>query len=110
LPDIVGRAHRFRLPATARRLRLVSRHAVPAQGRADSSDHRQLGVAVSRCVLDGREVALDDARLSSGWHRVEPKWRWTDGDAGLALAGGRALEIEVAMTERYWAEQPGQRV
>jgi hypothetical protein len=108
-PEIAGRVHRFRLPATAGRVRLVSRHAVPTEVRADSSDYRRLGVAVSRCVLDEREVALSDARLSSGWHRVESHWRWTDGDAGLALAGARVLEIEVAMTERYWVERPEKR-
>jgi hypothetical protein len=65
---------------------------------------------VSRIRLDGTPIALADARLSSGWHEVEydgagPAWRWTDGDAGLALAGVSVLEVEVAMTERYWVER-----
>ena len=30
------------------------------------------------------------------------------GNAGLALPGGHVLDIEIAMTERYWAdERPG---
>ena len=58
----------------------------------------------------GRVVGLDDPRLTSGWHDNEagegegaaPGWRWTDGDAGLDLPGVRILEIDIAMTERYW--------
>ena len=107
-PDIHGQTHRFRLPATACGARLASRHARPAHMRA-STDHRPLGVAVSRITWNQRPIALTDARLSSGWHDAEydnaqPAWRWTDGDAGLAIAGGGLLEIEIALTERYWLE------
>jgi hypothetical protein len=109
-PKIAGRTHRFRLPATARGARLMSRNAIPAEVSADNRDHRRLGVAVSRIALDGHTIALTDPRLSSGWHDVEyngaeAAWRWTDGDAGLALTGVRTLEVEVAMTERYWVER-----
>jgi hypothetical protein len=31
--------------------------------------------------------------------------RWQRCRAGLALAGGRILEITVAITERYWIDQ-----
>jgi hypothetical protein len=102
LPETAGRTHRFRLPATARSIRLASRRTVPAHMRPDGDDHRCLGVAVSRITLDGREMPLDDIRLGSGWHATEADWRWTDGDAGLAVAGVRMLEIEVALTARYW--------
>jgi hypothetical protein len=58
-------------------------------------------------VLDGKPIALGDARLHSGGHDIEqsapePGWRWSDGDAGLLLPGGSRLGIDVAMTERYW--------
>jgi hypothetical protein len=80
---------------------------VPAEVRHDSNDHRRLGVAVSRVVYGGEEISLNDPRLGSGWHDTEYSggdivWRWTDGEAGLALPGGRALDIEVAIAERYW--------
>ncbi|MFI4981359.1 MAG: Hint domain-containing protein, partial [Nevskiales bacterium] len=110
-PEITGRLHRFHLPALACRTTLVSRNAVPAEIRADSDDHRRLGVAISRVLLDGRSVALDDAALGCGWHEVEagegaaPGWRWTDGDASLAIVGVQVLEVEVAITEQYWVGQ-----
>jgi hypothetical protein len=109
-PEVEGRRHRFRLPAWACGVRLLSRSAVPAQVRARSRDHRRLGVAVARVMFDGSTIPLRDARLSSGWHQAEPdgsggSWRWTDGDAGLAIAGVRALDLDIAMTERYWLEE-----
>jgi hypothetical protein len=108
--EVVGRRHRFRLPARARGVRLVSRSAVPAETGIASDDTRRLGVAVAALTLDGTPVGLDDARLTSGWHAVEageaaaPAWRWTDGEGALAIAGGRVLDVDIAMTERYWLE------
>ena len=103
-PVVQGRVHRFRLEPGACAGRIVSRSTVPASVSAEAVDHRRLGVAVSRIVIDGRRVALDDARLGAGWHPVEAGggWRWTDGEAALDLAGACAVDIEVAMTERYW--------
>jgi autotransporter passenger strand-loop-strand repeat protein len=107
-PEISGRRRRFLLPTTVPVVRLASRAAIPAQATEDGKDTRRLGVAVSGVWLDGRQIALTDGRLSSGWYPVESAgdWRWTDGNAGLALAGVRVLEIEVALTERYWLEPP----
>jgi hypothetical protein len=106
-PETAGRVHRFRLGRMASAVRLVSLSAVPAAVHADSSDHRRLGVAVSRIVLDGRAIPLADARLGAGWHAFEADgagggWRWTDGDAALDVPGAGVLEVEVVMTERYW--------
>ena len=105
MPEVSGPTHRFRLPPAACGVRLLSRNAIPAQTRADSNDFRNLGVAVACVVLNGQAIPLDDARLSSGWHGAESGWRWTDGDAGLALAGGRILDVTIAMTERYWTRR-----
>jgi hypothetical protein len=104
-----GRWHRFRLPRRATRpaamrqapMRLVSRHFVPAQLDLCSPDRRRLGVAVGRIRADGHDLALDDPRLTGGWHAPEAGQRWTDGAAGLELAGVEILEVEVALAGRY---------
>ena len=75
-----------------------------------SDDCRRLGAAIEQVALDGRAVPLDDPRLTSGWHDPEGAWRWTDGDAGLALAGVRVLAFGVAMRGRYWADRRPGRV
>ena len=71
--------------------------------RPDADDCRTLGVAIANLCFDGTLIRRDDARLSSGWHAAEPEWRWTDGDAGLALAGVRMLSFTVALTGTYYA-------
>jgi serralysin len=109
-PQVRGRVRRFRVPASARSIRLLSRSAVPAEVWPDGTDRRRLGVAVSRLVYGGEAIALTDPRLGAGWHAAETggadgAWRWTDGAAELALPGGRrVLDIEVAITERYWLD------
>jgi hypothetical protein len=56
-------------------------------------------------VLDGRMIALDDARLADGWHPGEPAWRWTVGDAALPCVGGGVLEIGITPAiARYWIQ------
>ena len=109
-PRRSGRMARFRLPEAARDVRLVSRSAVPAQTSAAAEDHRRLGVAVGGIRFDGETIGLLDARLGRGWHGVEQgaageAWRWTDGEASLALAGGGVLDVEVALTESYWRDE-----
>jgi hypothetical protein len=108
-PELRGRTRRFQVPAVACGVRLVSRSTVPAELRYDRTDRRRLGVAVSRVVYGGKEIALTDPRFGSGWYDIEHGgedgvWRWTDGHAGLALPGGLVLDIEVAITERYWLD------
>ncbi len=109
-PQIDGTAWRVRLPAGARGVRLVSDSWVPAHTRADEDDTRRLGVAIRRVRLDGAEIALDDPRLSSGWHTPERTFRWSDGDAGFALAGVRDLAFELAMTGTYWQTERRRRL
>jgi hypothetical protein len=109
-PAAVGQSHSFELPCDASNISLVSRRSVPAQVEDDSDDCRRLGVAVSGIRLDGASIALNDSRLGRGWHDLEgggagTRWRWTNGEAELLLAGGRTLEIDVVMTARYWARE-----
>jgi hypothetical protein len=98
-------ASHFVLPPGARIGRLRSRGFVPAQMLPDSADHRRLGVAIAAVRLNGQKIGLADQRLTDGWHAAEPGLRWTDGDAGLALAGVRELVVELAMAGRYWVRQ-----
>jgi hypothetical protein len=99
---ITGKTWRVNLPTTAHSVRVVSHSWVPAHTRANEHDTRVLGVAVANLYFDGKPVRLDDPRLSSGWLEPETDWRWTDGDAGLALAGVRELVFDVMMTGSYW--------
>jgi hypothetical protein len=72
--------------------------------RPAEDDTRCLGVAISRLWLDRREVSLESPGLAAGWHAPEPDWRWTNGDARLALADVRELSFEVAITGSYWCD------
>ena len=107
-PEVDGTRHRFHVPATARDVYLMSRSGVPAQVREDSGDHRRLGVAVGAMTYGGTDMPLEDSRLGRGWHTAECEagvsWRWNDGCARIELVGGQDLDIEVALTERYWLE------
>jgi hypothetical protein len=105
--SIDGARWRVSLPPRARQVRLVSRRWVPAHARPDARDTRILGVAVANLRLDDRSVDLEDSRLSSGWAAPEPDWRWTDGNAGLALAGVGGISFDVVMAGDYWT--PGHR-
>jgi hypothetical protein len=102
-------SHVFELPPVAA-IRLRSRAAVPGQVRVADPDHRRLGVAVCRLMLDGREVGLDDPRLGAGWHGCEDALRWTDGDAVLATRGARRLSVRLRPLQRYWMPPGGARL
>ena len=103
-----GALGRVRMPARTAAVRLTSSTWVPAQMQPESDDTRRLGVAIRHLWLDGREASLDSAGFGSGWHAAEAGWRWTDGDAVLALEGVRELAFELAMTGTYWAPRPSE--
>jgi hypothetical protein len=65
-----------------------------------------LGVAIRRLWLDGRAASLDSPALADGWHAVEADWRWTNGNAEMAVAGAREVAFEVGLVGRYWVEKP----
>jgi hypothetical protein len=112
-----GEAYVFRLPASARSVRIVSRAAAPAEfGLA--RDPRVLGVALRGIVLcQGmrvRTIEMTDPALIEGFHAFEPGngLRWTDGDAALPVAwfaafeGAKEMVLHVGCTTRYplWGE------
>jgi serralysin len=100
--EVTGATWRFRLPAGASRVRLVSSVSVPAHVFAEQDDTRPLGVAIANLRIDGEMVPPGDPRLGHGWHAPEQAWQWTDGDAELNCAGAREVTFTVAITARYW--------
>jgi hypothetical protein len=98
-----GDRYCFELPEHAGTIRLVSRSIVPAALHMDNTDHRRLGVAISRMMLDGAIVPRGDARLLSGWHGADEAWQWTSGDAALAAGQARHLELELERLITYVA-------
>lgn len=98
-----GGLRRFLLPPDAGSLRLVSRSFSPLDVAGPGHDPRRLGVAVAGLLLDGAPLALDDARLSAGWHASEGPWRWTQGEAVIEAGAARELAVALAMTGEYWA-------
>ena len=104
---------RIALPAGARRLRLVSATAIPAEVDPQASDHRNLGIGLCWLAVGSTPVPIDDARLVSGWHAPErsadgAEWRWTQGDAVIELDGlteaAASLELELLPGLRYWTK------
>ncbi len=102
-----GRTLRVNVPAGTRVLTLVSSSGVPSHHDAQSSDQRRLGVAITGLRLGSlrnlAQVALDDARLTSGFHAVEGNadgaWRWTDGRATIALSANSRSRVTVVEVE-----------
>lgn len=101
----------IRLPVgTPSDLAILSRHFVPAECDPQAEDQRMLGVDVAALGVDGKPIALDDARLAEGWYEIEGlepgavRHRWTDGAAILPaelVAGGRTLTLRVASLPDY---------
>ena len=94
--------------------RLVSRAAAPYEARPWVEDRRRLGVMVQRlAVRQGgavRVMALDGPGLHDGWWRPEgtggAMWRWTDGDAAIALPDGPVmLEVMIGSGMSYPVER-----
>jgi hypothetical protein len=96
-----GTVMHFALPASTRKVELLSSTGVPAEVTADPADRRVLGVAVSGLALIAggarREISLGDA-AHEGFYEAEPTHRWTNGRAVIALpavAGGTVLEVSI---------------
>jgi hypothetical protein len=102
--ELAGQLWQVALPPGAQAVLLASRTWVPAHMRPREHDTRVLGVAITRLVLDGREVALDSPALAEGWQPPEPGWRWTGGAGVVPVAGARMLAFELAMMGEYWAK------
>ncbi len=106
-PLVDGPTHRFSVPPGGRSVMLTSCSGVPALTTDCSEDHRRLGVAISRLVVDGIPVALYALADTTGWHDPEYAgnavlWRWTHGAA--ALPHGHHITFDVAVTAASWRQ------
>ena len=76
-------------------LRLVS----PPGRQRGSLDSRRFGVAVRGVELDGKALSLDDPGFGEGFYAIErhdnAAWRWTSGDATLALPPSTSPRVMV---------------
>jgi hypothetical protein len=92
----------FALPAGARAARLVSAASRPSDACPWLDDRRRLGVPVARIEADGVALPLDAPAFGAGWHATERDgaraWRWTDGNAAIALPEGTSL-LTVTLTQ-----------
>lgn len=110
--EVVGRKHRFVVPAAAGEVRMVSRATAPCRIEGWRNDQRRLGVAIRSVSVSGAAgatvIAADHPSLTQGWHAAETlgkaTWRWTNGDASLPLAASTSVsvvEVQLADTATY---------
>jgi len=88
-PQITGMAAKFIIDEIPEKIEIVSEKNIPAF-ISNSGDGRTLGVDIGRITItDGlqvsREILMNDARLSEGFHDFEEQGshRWTNGTAFL---------------------------
>ncbi|HUN50274.1 MAG TPA: Hint domain-containing protein, partial [Candidatus Sulfotelmatobacter sp.] len=97
----------FALPRDTTAVRLVSATARPSQSRPWLDDRRRLGVAVRHAAADHVALPLDGPAFGAGWWNLETSeaatYRWSNGDAILALPEGTrllTLKVHAAMPQR----------
>lgn len=105
---ISGERAWFMVPACTE-LTVASGAAVLAQVMPGVTDQRRLGVALSEVRVDGEALDLsDDRAFRDGFHNLETdsavSWRWTNGEAKLALelAETAVVEVRLHMTAPAW--------
>jgi hypothetical protein len=108
---IKGSRHTFVLPPWQGVLRLRSRCTAPSETKPWIEDQRELGVMVRAVTVtddsDSRTITADNPALRAGWWSIEQDgcslWRWTDGNATVAVESATPcrLEIDVADTAHY---------
>ncbi|HEY2132230.1 MAG TPA: Hint domain-containing protein [Acetobacteraceae bacterium] len=97
----------FTLPPGTGKVRLISR----AYDSPAPDDPRRMGVCVVGLAVDGEALALEGPVPGRGFHAVEGdqrrRWRWTDGNAWLALPHRDATrELTIRITDWHRVLQP----
>jgi hypothetical protein len=115
---------RFRLPAAASSVRILSNAARPAELSVAASDNRLLGVMIRAisiyCPWEWHTVLLHEIPSGLGFHEIERDaervWRWTSGDAELSLPTEAAkrgvilIDIDVCDAQPSWTAPPTVKV
>jgi Hint domain len=107
-----GGEYVYLLPPGTGTVRLRSRTRIPMELDPECGDPRRLGVALACVLHDGAAIALDSPAFAEGFLPPESgaTWRWTGGDAVLALqpvAQETTLELHIHLGwGRYWLEWP----
>ena len=103
-----GGEYVYLLPPGTRTVRLRSRTSIPMELDPQCGDPRRLGVALACVLHDGAAIALDSPAFAEVFLPRESNaaWRWTGGDAVLALqpvAQETTLELHIHLGwGRYW--------
>ncbi|MDT6962821.1 Hint domain-containing protein [Cupriavidus sp. SZY C1] len=104
-----GQRQWFVVPAGSGEVALASRSGVLAQLFADAQDGRELGVCISEVRVNGQPLPLDGDAFAQGFYPLETQgatpWRWTNGNARLALPASDApamIEITTVMQMVSW--------
>ena len=84
---------------------LSSRHFTPAYIDPTATDHRRLGLPITRITANGHNLPLDHPSLTTGWHAPEPTHRWTTGHATIALNARIAIETRPTPAVYWCARQ-----
>jgi hypothetical protein len=96
-----GNVYRFRLDEAPGDVRIVSRSSIPAEIDVSSIDIRQLGVNVSRIILENDSLCIvvghNNPSLVDGFHEAEVTHRWTDGDARIPVKLLKCFEGHVTI-------------
>lgn len=101
--SVVGPRHWFVLPdEPTATLRLRSSSTVVNNVDPGSADGRRLGVAIGELRIDGETRDLASSCFGAGFYPREndgcTSWRWTDGDATLAIGwSARMIEVKLQM-------------
>ena len=93
------------LATTATHTTITSRSFTPAYINPTSTDHRRLGLAITRITADGNNIPLDHPSLTTGWHKPETTHRWTTGHATIALPATIITIETIPTTATYWQER-----
>ncbi len=113
LPFVVAAADRVEvsIPAAQGEALAIIRLVSPPGRPRGTRDLRRFGVAIRAVELEDKLLPLDDPGFGDGFYPVERRdsatWRWTDGEATLALpSSGAARRLAIHFTPWHTQLEP----